>query len=330
MAHGAGVVVIAEHAGQRLDPVTLEAVTAARSLADAMDTTVTLGVIGADVDGVSRELAAVSGVDDVVMVNDDRLAVFSGLAWTAAVVDLIRQIAPSVVLAPGTTSGRDYLPRVAARLKTGHAADAVAVVFSDGKVTAIRPVLGSRAQSAVAFEGEGIATLTMRPGASARAAATGGSAPVRAHDVALDERDLIVKADTPEGATGGAQALDSAERIVAGGRGLGSQDRFALVEELAGALNAAVAVTRPLSDAGWRPHTDQIGQTGARVSPKLYIAVGISGAVQHLVGVQNADYIVAINRDANAPIFKVASYGIVGDLLEVVPAVIDELRATQG
>jgi electron transfer flavoprotein alpha subunit len=321
--------VIADHADGKLAPVTLEVVTAARSMADAMGGAVTAGVIGADVDGVAKEMAGVAGVDEVVIVDDDRLGRFSGPAWTSAVTGIIEQVSPSAVLAPGTTAGRDYLPRVAARLKTGHAADAVDVSIVDGKVVATRPMLGSRVQTAVAFEGDGIATVTMRPGSSVRAESTGGSAQIRTLGVTITDDDLSVVAEAPEGVASGAQALDGAERIVAGGRGLGEQDKFSLVEELAGELNAAVAATRPLADAGWRPHSDQIGQTGAQVSPKLYVAVGISGAVQHLVGIQNADYIVAINRDPDAPIFKIASFGIVGDLFEVVPALIHELQAAK-
>lgn len=329
MTQGSGVLVIAEQAEGTLVPVTLEVVTAARSLADAMGGNVTVGIVGADVDQAAQGAAAVAGVDEVVTVADHHLGVYSGPAWTSAVVGMVEQVAPAAVLAPATTSGRDYLPRVAARLRTGHAGDAVDVAFVDGKVVATRPMLESRVQSAVAFEGDGIATVTMRPGSSARAEATGGSAAVRILDVALGDDAFGVAAEAPEAAEGapGVQKLDSAERIVAGGRGLGEPDKFALVEDLASHLNAAVAATRPLSDAGWRPHSDQIGQTGAHVSPNLYIAVGISGAVQHLVGIQNADYVVAINRDPEAPIFKLASFGIVGDLFEVVPAVIAELKS---
>lgn len=331
MTQHTGVLVVAEHGGDTLEAVTLEAVTAARALADIMDSTVTVGVIGADVDDVAKEAAAVAGVDEVLTVGDERLDAFSGPAWTSAVTGLVEQLGPAVVLAPATTSGRDYMPRVAARLDAGHAADAVDVTFSDGKIVATRPMLGSRVRSAVAFEGDGVATLTMRPGSYSRAETTGGPASVRALDVVLKDADLLVNAEAPEAREDelGAQALDQADRIVAGGRGLGEPDKFALVEELAVHLNAAVAATRPLSDAGWRPHSDQIGQTGANVSPTLYVAVGISGAAQHLMGVQNADYIVAINRDADAPIFKIASFGIVGDLFEVVPAVIAELKAAQ-
>ncbi|MDQ3614638.1 MAG: electron transfer flavoprotein subunit alpha/FixB family protein [Chloroflexota bacterium] len=329
MAQGSGVLIIAEHADGKLAQVTLEVVTAARSLVDAMGGTVTAGVIGAAMDGVAQALAGVAGVDEVVVVEDNRLGRFSGPAWTSAVIGIIEQVGPAAVLAPGTTSGRDYLPRVAARLKTGHAGDAVEVSCVEGKVVATRPMLGSRVQVAVAFESDGVATVTMRPGSSARAETTGESAQVRTLNVTITDDDLTVVAEPPEGVASGAQALDGAERIVAGGRGLGEQDKFSLIEELASELNAAVAATRPLADAGWRPHSDQIGQTGAQVSPKLYIAVGISGAVQHLVGIQNADYIVAINRDPDAPIFKIASFGIIGDLFEVVPALIQELQAVK-
>lgn len=329
MTARSGVLVIAEHNGGSLGQATLEVVTVARSVSDAMGGGVTVGVVGSGVEHVARAAAGVAGVDEVVVVDDDHLGAFNGLAWTTAVTGMIEQVAPAVVLAPATTAGRDYLPRVAARLETGHAGDVVEVAFVEGKVVATRPMLGSRVQSAVAFEGDGIATVTMRPGSSARAETTGGSASVRELDITLTDGDLVVTADEPQGVAAGTQALDSAERIVAGGRGLGEPDKFALIEELAGELNAAVAATRPLSDAGWRPHSDQIGQTGAQVSPKLYIAVGISGAAQHLVGIRNAEYIVAINRDAEAPIFKVASFGIVGDLFEVVPAVIEELRAAR-
>lgn len=329
MAQGTDVLLIAEHDGDEIEPVTLEVLTAARSLADAMSGALTVGVVGAGVDVVAKALASVAGVDEVVTFSDDRLSGYSGPAWTTVVTGMVEQVAPAAVLAPATTAGRDYLPRVAARLHCGHAGDAVEVEFHDGKVIATRPMLGSRVQSAIAFEGDGMATVTMRPGSSPRAAATGGAASIRALSITLDDADFSVVASEPEGVASGTQALDGAERIVAGGRGLGVPDKFAMIEELAGELKAAVAATRPLADAGWRPHSDQIGQTGAQVSPKLYVAVGISGAVQHLVGIQNADYIVAINRDPDAPIFKVASFGIVGDLFEVVPAVIEELRSAQ-
>jgi electron transfer flavoprotein alpha subunit len=329
MAQASGVLVIAEHADGQLEPAALEAISAARVVADDLGGDVLVGVLGADIEGVAHTVADVAGVDEVVTASDGRLGVFNGPAWTAAISQMIEQTGPALVVAPATTSGQDYLPRVAARLSVGHAADAVDVAYEGGKIVATRPMLGSRVQAVVAFEGDGPATVTLRPGSFPRAQVTGEHASVRPLDVSLPEDVFLLQPSNPEGAAEGAARLNDAERIVAGGRGLGEPERFALVEELASVLNAAVAATRPLADAGWRPHADQIGQTGAAVSPMLYIAVGISGAVQHLVGIQNADYIVAINRDPNAPIFKVASFGIVGDLFEVVPAVIEELKSAQ-
>ena len=327
MTQGSGILVVAEQRDGNVIPATLELVTAGRSLADNLGGNVTVGVIGASVDEIAQTAAGVAGVDAVVTVADDRMAAYNGPAWTAAVAAMVEELSPAVVLASATTAGRDYMPRLAARLKTGHAADAVGVDVVEGKVVATRSMFEDRVHVSVAFEGDGPATVSLRPGSAARAEASGGSASVRALDMAVDEGAFTMTAEAPEPAAAGQQALANAERIVAGGRGLGEPDKYSLIEELAGQLNAAVAATRPLSDAGWRPHSDQIGQTGAQVSPKLYIAVGISGAAQHLMGIQNADYIVAINRDPEAPIFKVASFGIVGDLFQVVPAVIEELKA---
>lgn len=327
MTQGSGILIVAEQRDGNLAPATLELVTAARSLADSLGGNVTVGVVGADIDALAQAAASVADVNEVVTVSDDRLGAYNGPAWTAAVAAMAEEVGPAAVLASATTSGRDYMPRVAARLNIGHAADAVGVAVEDGKIAATRSMLEDRVQAAVAFEGDAIATVSLRPGSFARAQASGGSASVRALDVDFDDGAFTLTAEAPEPAAAGQQALASAERIVAGGRGLGEPDKFSLVEELAAQLSAAVAATRPLSDAGWRPHSDQIGQTGAQVSPKLYIAVGISGAAQHLMGVQNADHLVAINRDREAPIFKVASFGIVGDLFQVVPAVIEELKA---
>jgi electron transfer flavoprotein alpha subunit len=243
------------------------------------------------------------------------------------VAQAVGDVNPAVVLMPGTTSGRDYAPRLAARLGLGLAADCVDLKVEDGGLVAVRPLLGGRVQTAVRFEGEGPSLATVRAGSFERAHPTHDPVDVTSTPVTIGPDDLKVRVvETLHEDTGG-KRLDSAERIVAGGRGLKEPDRFAMVEELAGALNAAVGASRAVVDAGWRPHHEQVGQTGQTVAPRLYVAVGISGAVQHLVGMQGADYIVAINRDPDAPIFNIASFGIVGDLFEVVPAVIEELKA---
>ena len=328
MAEGNGVLIVAEAAGGALRPVSLELVTAGRTLAETLGGPVTAVLGGKGVGDAAQKLAA-SGVDKVLAADGDAFAEVTAGVWTALVAQAIAQTAPAVVLAPGTTAGRDYLPRVAARLGVGLAADCVELSVEDGAVVAVRPVLGGRVQTAVKLAGNAPQMATVRAGSFARAAATDGQGAVESIDVTLAEADTRVNVLELVQEAAAGQNLQGAERIVAGGRGLKEPDQFTLVEQLASALNAAVGASRAVVDAGWRPHSEQVGQTGQTVAPRLYVAVGISGAVQHLVGMQSSDYIVAINRDPDSPIFKIASFGIVGDLFEVVPAVIDELKAAQ-
>jgi electron transfer flavoprotein alpha subunit len=328
MVNGTGVLIVAEVGDEGLRPTSFELVTAGLNVANELGGEVTALLLGSGIDEAANALAT-TGVARVLAADDERLASFVSEAWTAVVAKAIDEVKPAVVLMPGTTSGRDYAPRVAARLGLGLAADCVDLHVEDGSLVAIRPVLGGRVQTAVRFEGEGPSLATVRPGSFERARATGDAVEVASLLVELNPDDLKVRViETLREDTGG-RRLDGAERIVAGGRGLKEPDRFVLVEELASALNAAVGASRAVVDAGWRPHHEQVGQTGQTVAPRLYVAVGISGAVQHLVGMQSADYIVAINRDPDAPIFKIASFGIVGDLFEVVPAVIEEIKAAR-
>jgi electron transfer flavoprotein alpha subunit len=264
-----------------------------------------------------------------LIADDSRLEGIMPLAAASVMVEAIAKTRPGVVLVPGTTAGRDYAPLVAARMGTGLAADCVAFSVADGVLSATRPVLGGRAVSIVRFLGDGPAMATVRAGSFAKAEAGVSRPVVESLEVNLAPEDLRVSQVeiAPKGA--GGSRLDAAEVVVSGGRGLGKPEQFALVEELADALGGAVGATRAVVDAGWRPHHEQIGQTGRTVSPRLYVAVGISGAVQHNVGMQGADAIVAINRDPDAPIFKIASFGIVGDLFEVVPALTAEVRAAR-
>jgi electron transfer flavoprotein alpha subunit len=281
--------------------------------------------IGTGIGDVARKWGS-GGADRVLIADGEG---FAGLMPSAAAAALTRAIAvadPVVVLIPGTTAGRDYAPLVAARLGAGLAADCVSFAVAGGVLVATRPVLGGRALTRITFPGNGPAMATVRSGSYAKAEPGLTEPPVEMLDVALspeDQRVSLVET-TPKGT--GASRLDSAEVVVSGGRGLKEPAHFAMVEELAEALGAAVGATRAVVDAGWRPHHEQIGQTGRTVSPRLYVAVGISGAVQHNVGMQGSDHIVAINRDPDAPIFKIASFGIVGDLFEVVPALSAEVR----
>ena len=307
-------------------PISWEMLTAAREVASGLGSTNVTGLfIGTGVADMARTWAS-GGADRVLIADDEAFAGLMPSTAAAALTRAIEAVAPAVVLIPGTTAGRDYAPLVAARLGAGLAADCVSFAVADGALVAMRPVLGGRALTRITFPGGGPAMLTVRSGSFAKAEPGLTEPVVEMLDVALtaEDRRVSLVETTPKGT--GESRLDSAEVVVSGGRGLKEPAQFALVEELADAFGAAVGATRAVVDAGWRPHHEQIGQTGRTVSPRLYVAVGISGAVQHNVGMQGSDYIVAINRDPDAPIFKIASFGIVGDLFEVVPALSAEVR----
>jgi electron transfer flavoprotein alpha subunit len=285
--------------------------------------------VGAGIAEVAGRLGA-AGVDRLMVADDPRLDGLTTEAAAAVLARAIAEVEPGVVLVPGTTAGRDYAPRVAARLGVGLAADCVDFAVEGGALVAVRPILGGRVMTAVRLPAETTQMATVRPGSFEPAEAAGDAPTAESLPVELGPSDLRVTVRETAPKEKGPTDLEAAKTIVSGGRGLKEPANFRLVEELARALDGAVGATRAVVDAGWRPHHEQIGQTGRTVRPRLYVAVGISGAVQHNVGMQAADYIVAINRDADAPIFKVASFGIVGDLFEVVPAVIQELKAARG
>ena len=324
-----GVLVVGEVGTGGLRPVSLEVLAAGRQLADSLGAPLTALVMGTGVGEAARQLGA-AGADRVLVADDERLHGLTTEAASAVLTRVIGDVVPAVVLVPGTTAGRDYAPRVAARLGVGLAADCVEFGVEDGALVAVRPVLGGRVQTAVKLAGSRPRMATVRPASFEPAVVTGNGPEPEAVPVELGANDLRVAVRETVAKEAGPANLEGAWAVVSGGRGLKEPDNFALVEELAAALDGAVGATRAVVDAGWRPHHEQIGQTGRTVAPRLYVAVGVSGAIQHNVGMQGSDYIVAINRDPDAPIFKLASFGIVGDLFEVVPALTAELRAVRG
>jgi electron transfer flavoprotein alpha subunit len=325
---GSGNVLVVGEAGADGSPrpIAWEMLTAARQVATELGSGHVSGLfMGAGTTDAARMWAS-GGADRVLIADGEGFAGLMPSTGAAALARAIEVIDPAVVLVPGTTAGRDYAPLVAARLGAGLAADCVSFAVENGALVATRPVLGGRALTRITFPGGGPIMATVRSGSFAKAESGRTEPIVEMLDVPLtpdDQRASLVET-TPKGT--GVSRLDSADVVVSGGRGLKEPAQFAIVEELAEAFGAAVGATRAVVDAGWRPHHEQIGQTGRTVSPRLYVAVGISGAVQHNVGMQGSDYIVAINRDPDAPIFKIASFGIVGDLFEVVPALSAEVR----
>ncbi len=310
-----------------LRPLTAEVVTAGRTLADALESRLVAVILSSN-DSVATEMAGFDGVDDVIDVHHESLLPYTSGAWATAAIDVIEATGPSAVLFPGSIAGRDYSPRAAARVDAAMAADVSAITVVDGRMTVYRSVLGGRVQTAIEYAPDVLPMMTIRPGAFPRATRSGGKSPVSSFD--LDPERLDIRARVTgfkEHKIASGQSLANAKRIVSGGRGLKGPDAFAMLEELAAVIDAAVGASGAVVGAGWRSHDDQVGSTGHTVSPKLYLAVGISGAPQHLVGIQGTEYVVAINRDPDAPIFDIASFGIVGDLFEVVPALIQELRS---
>ena len=256
----------------------------------------------------------------------ETFARYDGAGYAAAVAAAVKAVSPKLLLFGASSIGKDLAPRVAAKLGAGLAADCTSLDASGGKLVARRPVMAGKAFERVAFP-MAPAMATLRPKVFAPAPPEAGKAAnveALAFDWDATKPRAVVTGTT--GATGGKPDLTESEIIVSGGRGLKGPENFSLVEQLADALGATVGASRAVVDAGWRPHGDQVGQTGKTVSPKLYVAVGISGAIQHLAGMSSSRCIVAINKDPDAPIFKVADYGVVGDLFEVVPALTEAIK----
>jgi len=310
--------VVAEHDNSALKPATLNAFAAAKEIAGQE---VDILVAGKDCRGVAEAASAIAGARKVLLADDD--AYDHGLAENLA--PLLVKLAPSYahLLAPATTSGKNLMPRVAALLDVMQISDISAVVSPD---TFVRPIYAGNALQTVQSN-DPIKVITVRATAFPPGEATGDSAPIETVEptgsAGLSEfvRAELSKSERPE--------LTSARVIISGGRGMQSGDNFHLLEKVADKLGAAVGASRAAVDAGFVPNDYQVGQTGKIVAPELYIAVGISGAIQHLAGMKDSKVIVAINKDEEAPIFQVADYGLVGDLFKILPELDAELERRQ-
>ena len=318
------ILVYIEQRDDHVRPVAREALGEAKRLAAALGGPVTAVYCGASDPGLAA--LGEAGAGKVLFARHEAFARYDGAGYAVAVAAAAKAVTPKLVLFAASALGKDLAPRVAALLGVGLAGDCTALDASGGKLTAKRPIMAGKAFERVAFPLVP-ALATLRPKVFAAAPPEAGKA------AAVEPLSFAWDASAPRavvtgvvGGSGGKLDLTESEIIVSGGRGLKGPENFALVEQLADALGATVGASRAVVDAGWRPHGDQVGQTGKTVSPKLYVAVGISGAIQHLAGMSSSRCIVAINKDAEAPIFKVADYGVVGDLFEVVPALTEAIR----
>jgi electron transfer flavoprotein alpha subunit len=316
------ILVFAEQHEGRLNRASWETLAAAQALALPIKVAICGGSLGAS----ATDLAS-AAVTEVLVAEDPALATYTPDGYTMAMRTIVESVSPTYVLMPHTYQTRDCAPMLAARLRQPLITDVTGISGSGTDATFTRPMFQGKLAAQVKPLGEPPYFITVQIGAfRADAVQKGGPAPVTPVPLAIDASAIRQKAEPPFQEAKQAVDLGQAERIVAVGRGIKAQENIALVAQLATAMGAELAASRPICDNGWLPMERQIGSSGQTVAPKLYLALGISGAIQHLVGMKGARTIVAINKDADAPIFEVADYGIVGDLFEVVPAIIAELE----
>ena len=320
------VLAVAEERNGAFKKSSFETIRAARTVADQMGVECAALAIGAGVEGIAGQLGTY-GARRVIAVDQPDLAQHSSTAVAAVIASVAASEGAGILFIPASAMGKDLAPRVAVKLNAGCAADCIALRVEGGSIVATRPVYAGKALLDVAVKTP-VQVYTLRPNVFT-ATAGNETATVESRKVALTPADFGARVTDVRVGTGRPDVTE-ADIVVSGGRGMKGPENFVLVEALADALGAGVGASRAVVDAGWRPHEEQVGQTGKTVSPTLYIACGISGAVQHIAGMSSSRYIVAINKDKDAPIFQLADYGIVGDALEILPELTRLVKQAQG
>ena len=318
-----GVWIVAEQRDGAFRKISFELASTARKLADVLGEEVCAVLCGSGIEGIAGQLGKY-GVDKVFVADSPALEPYTTDAHAAAVAKIVRENNPSILLLGASTQGKDLSARLVGKLATGMATDCTDVKIADGKLLAIRPMYAGKCFGEVVFS-TFPQMASLRPNVFPMVENAKAGAVVK-FDPALDAGQLKTKVLEVQKDTSGKADLTEANIIVSGGRGMKGPENYGIIEELAAVLGATVGASRAAVDAGWRPQSDQVGQTGKIVSPNLYVACGISGAIQHLAGMSSSKFIVAINKDAEAPIFTKADYGVVDDLFKVVPEFTKECK----
>lgn len=322
-----GVWVFAEQREGELQKVSLELLGEGRRQADKLGVKLTALLLGSNVEGLTKTLAE-HGADEVLVADNALLEHYTTDAYTKVICDLVNERKPGILFVGATFIGRDLGPRIAARLNTGLTADctSIDVEVETGDLLATRPAFGGNLMATIACPAHRPQMATVRPGVFAKVESDGANCKVEKVNVELTDADVRTKVLETVKTAKDIVDISEAKVIVAGGRGVGSKENFALLEELAKVLGGTVAGSRAAVEKGWIENAYQVGQTGKTVKPSIYIACGISGAIQHVAGMQDSDMIIAVNKDETAPIMKVADYAIVGDIKKVLPELIAQAK----
>ena len=321
------ILAFAEQRNGQFKKTAFEVIRAAKIIADQLNGETVAVVIGNNISSIAGQLGGF-GAEKVVVVEDARLELYSTTAYSKVIADIARLESAEVLFLPASEMGKDVAPRIAVKLNAGLAAGCTALQVENDSIKATRPVYAGKGLVHVTVN-TAVKMFTLRPNVFTAGISNGATANVEVKQIDLVEGDFASAVKEVRSASGKKDVAE-ADIIVSGGRGLKGPENFVMIEALAESLGAAVGASRAVVDAGWRPHDEQVGQTGKTVSPSLYIAVGISGAVQHLAGMSSSKYIVAVNKDKDAPILSVADYAIIGDAFEVVPAITAEVKKLLG
>ncbi len=312
------ILIVLETKEGKIHRMSLEAVTAAQSMAKELNLSMSALILGSDVNAVSEEAKKLD-VHEILTLEHELLSQYSADGYTEALKQIIEQETPKYVMMGYTYQARDWVPKVSVRLQIPYISDVVMIKTDESTPAFTRMVYNGKLMSDILPKTEGTALVSFQAAAYPADGVAFGEANLRSVQVNLDDSMIKTVSEEPFTEESGGVDLSTAEVIVSVGRGIGKEENIPLVEALAKALNAEVGSSRPIVDAGWLPTFRQVGSSGQSVAPKLYIALGISGAIQHIVGMKGSKNILAINKDTEAPIFEIADYGVVGDIIEILP-----------